>query len=416
MNIKRFWIILLCLCTLTAAYAEPYTVETVPSPKTKGQEFYVSNPDTVLSFDTEQELNRLCSRLNRNTEVELAVVAVKEYDSYKYSTYTFSLDLFNYWGIGSAEKNTGILLFLSSTNRGVRIITGDGIAGVLTDGECGEILDNNLDAFRNNDFDAGVTGVCNDIEKHLMSDENRAELLLGWAPESTDAGTFWMIYLMVGFVILALLAWWAYNRLQGVPGQTKKEIQEQASYVQNAAGCLLFIFPIPLLFFYIWYRIVKSRVKGIPPNCPKCGHPLIKLAADDPERNLTDIQKKEEEIESRVYETWKCPECGTKDTKQLRGNKAFLYSACPECGAVALITTARDTIEEATYSSKGRQRNTQECKNCGHKIVKFIAVPMKTYSFSSSSSDSWDSDSGGSGGSGSWGGGHSSGGGAGRSF
>ena len=69
-------LVVLGLCAFFFTRAEVYTHETVPSPKVYGQDYYVSNPDTVLSFETVDELNELCTRLNANTGVELAVVAI----------------------------------------------------------------------------------------------------------------------------------------------------------------------------------------------------------------------------------------------------------------------------------------------------------------------------------------------------
>ena len=411
----RLWVFVLLVCAFfVSARAEVYTVETVPSPKAKGQEFYVSNPDTVLSFDTEQRINALCDSLNHNTEVELAVVAVSEIDADRYTAYEFALDLFNYWGIGSSDKNTGVLLFLCSGSREVQIITGDGIAGILTDAECGSILDNNLYYLSEDDYDRGILGVCKDIEEDLMRDENRAELLLGWSPESTDGSDILTVWFIIGFLLLALMGWYGYKRLQGKPGQTKRDIQNHSLGAQGMTGCLMLIFPIPMVFFFIYYLITRRLVKSIPPVCKQCGKEMKLLDKDDPKRGLTDDQKKEEEIKAREYEVWQCPECGEMLTNRMKGDKFSEFDKCPECAAYAVKVKSKKTIKRANFFRDGLREDTAVCLCCGHQTIRKVILDKERHSILRQLLTS--SGSGGSGGSGSWGGGRSSGGGAGRSF
>ena len=220
---KTHRILLSALCLLAfvfSARAEAYTIETVPSPKVWGQDYYVSNPDTVLTFQTVQELNALCARLDTNTGVELAVVAIDEYDENRYyDSYDFALELFNSWGIGDKDRNTGVLVFLVRGYRDIQIITGDGVAGMLTDAKCGELLDDNLYYFADGRFNAGMLALCADIEDFLMLDDNRAELLLGWAPADTVVSDVFLGWIFIGLIVMILLAFKGYNRLHGKPGQ-----------------------------------------------------------------------------------------------------------------------------------------------------------------------------------------------------
>ena len=67
--------IILALFFATISYAEVYTPEEVPNPKSQGQEYYVSNPDGILSDSTVNWVNGCAARLKKETEVELCVVA-----------------------------------------------------------------------------------------------------------------------------------------------------------------------------------------------------------------------------------------------------------------------------------------------------------------------------------------------------
>ena len=404
---KRILLSVLCLCALVFyTRAEGWTHETVPSPKVYGQDYYVSNPDTVLSFETVDELNELCTRLNANTGVELAVVAIDEFDENRYTAYDFALDLFNYWGIGSADRNTGVLIFLARGNRDIQIITGKGIEGILTDGKCGELLDDNLSYFANDDFDNGMLALCKDMEEYLMQDNNRSELMLGWVPEDTILTDTLLTWIFFGFIIMVLMAWLGYKRLQGQPGQPEENILKGASDAQMGMGCLSFFFPIPMLFFYLFYRFFPKHPQTLPMKCKKCGTMMESVPMD-----LSKTQLKEQELHVFAFAKWHCPNCGEEESVKCDGRNKYKYHKCPSCGGQTSEVTETTTLRFATEFNEGLRRDTYTCHCCGAVRQEKVRLPRKRILLGGSSGGS-----GGSGGSGSWGGGSSSGGGAGRSF
>ena len=415
-KLSQLFVLISLICAPLFTSAAVYTVETVPSPKVQGQEFYVCNPDTVLALNTVQELNERLQELEKNTSVEMAIVAVYAYDEHKYAVARdFALELFNYWGIGNAQTNTGLLVFLAKESREVEIITGSGIEGIMTDLVCGEILDEALPDLSQNDFDAGMLQIMKGVENRLMSTENRSELLLGWKPADTEDSDYLAGYLVFGFILMIVFAYLAYKKLNGKPGQSKKEIQDQSKDTQTCLGCLMFIFPIPLLFFYLYYRYARKHVKVTPPNCKQCGHAMTQAPQDEEAGYLDKGKQVEKKIESYDYSLWVCPQCGEHEFLQHKGPQFGKYDDCPSCGARAAKLTDHKIIMNATYQHKGEQLNSYVCQCCGHTMQKTVVLPKKEYSSSSSSSRS----SGGgyhSSSSGSWGGGHSSGGGAGRRF
>lgn len=404
---KRILLSVLCLCALVFyTRAEGWTHTTVPSPKAKGQAYYVSNPDGVLTQQTEQALNEQLHQLYKNTEVELAVVVVDTYDNLQYSAYDFALSLFNYWGIGSKDSNTGLLLFLARSSRDVQIITGDGIAGIMTDAKCGEILDDNIDYLAADDFDRGIAHICKDIEDFLMQDENRSELLLGWAPEDTILTDTLLTWIFFGFIIMVLMAWLGYKRLQGQPGQPEENVLKGASDAQMGMGCLSFFFPIPMLFFYLFYRFFPKHPQTLPMKCKKCGTTMESVPMD-----LSKTQLKEQELHVFAFAKWHCPNCGEEESVKCDGRNKYKYHKCPSCGGQTSEVTETTTLRFATEFNEGLRRDTYTCHCCGAVRQEKVRLPRKRILLGGSSSGS-----GGSGGSGSWGGGSSSGGGAGRSF
>ena len=118
-----------------------YTVAQIPSPKAKGENRLVSNPDGVLT--NESSLNTLLTNLERETQIEFAVVVVKDFDA-NAEEFDFALSLFRKWGIGKKDKNNGLLLFVSVDRKKYRFITGYGIEGDLPDVTLTQLANANL--------------------------------------------------------------------------------------------------------------------------------------------------------------------------------------------------------------------------------------------------------------------------------
>ena len=401
---KRFLLSVLCIGAFLFAGAEVYVPNTVPSPKTQGQNYYVANPDNVLSSETVGELNELCTRLNANTGVELAIVAIDAFDEDSYSSYGFAVNLFNYWGIGSADRNTGVLLFLARQVRDIQIITGKGIEGMLTDSKCGELLDDNLFYFADNDFDNGMLALCKDMEDFLMLSTNRSELMLGWVPEDTILMDTFLGWIFVGFIIMVLMAWLGYKRLQGKPGQPEENIMKGSADAQTGMGCLSFFFPIPMLFFYLFYRFFPKHPQTKPMICKKCGHEMESVPME-----LSKTQLKEQELKVFAFIKWRCPACGAEETVKGDGRDKYKYKTCAACGGLTLLLTNQKTISRATEFHEGERLDTYTCQCCGTVKKQTVTLPRKHIVLGGSSGGSG-------GGGGSWGGGSTAGGGAGRSF
>ena len=410
-------LIFLCLGASLSMRAEHYTVASVPSPKERGQEFYVSNPDSVLSDETVAQLDRMLEQLDRMTQVELAVVAIDRYANIYNTTYQFTYELFNHWGIGKADKNTGVLVLLARNARDIQIITGSGIEGILTDYECDRAIDAGVEYLKEDDFDQGVLHICQHLSDKLLSDDNRAELLLGWKPEEPDYGTSWIF--IVGFLVMALLSWLGYKRLNGAPGQLAEDIQAQSADLQTGTGCLAWIFPIPLFFLYLFYRYARKHVTPTPLNCSKCGQPMNLLTGDEHTTALNKAERSEEQQGSYKFFVWHCPECGAHETDKRRGPYYMRYEECPKCHARTMRVVDRKTTSQPSYKEDGRELCTYTCFNCFHVMEKYVILSRLERSYGHSSSSGGSYHSGGhhsSHRSGSFGGGRSSGGGSGRHF
>lgn len=111
----------------------------IPSPRGLVNDF-----EQVFSELEIDSLSRLIFQLNKELNIQLAVVTLD-------STYTnakdfdaFSLALANKWGIGESKKNNGILIAISKSFRKIRIHNGFGIERILSDAETAEIVNQQL--------------------------------------------------------------------------------------------------------------------------------------------------------------------------------------------------------------------------------------------------------------------------------
>ena len=190
-----------------------YTPTSLPNPKEQDRGNYVCNPDEIVASSDVVLLNRLARQLEDSTQVELCVVAVNSIGEME--AFDFCYEVFQRWGIGKEGKNTGVLLFLAVESRDVRIMTGGGIEGVMTDAVCHSIIhETMMQPLRNADYsDAMALGalriyeVCTDGAapeelRQMTSATNRYH----YAEESEE--NVWMeLFYFVGLpcIIFALI-------------------------------------------------------------------------------------------------------------------------------------------------------------------------------------------------------------------
>jgi len=80
-------------------------------------------------------------------------------------------------GLGIRGKDNGVLLLVAPNERKVRIETGRGIAGVLTDAEAGVIVRQLVDHFREKRMEEGIEAGVKAIDRELSADPTRPALL-----------------------------------------------------------------------------------------------------------------------------------------------------------------------------------------------------------------------------------------------
>jgi uncharacterized protein len=114
----------------------------------------VSDYGEVLSSSEEQKLESKLRSYNDTTGTQIAIVTITSLKGD--DLFDFSQRLADSWGIGGSENNNGILLLISVQDRKIRIHTGYGTEGAITDAISKRIIENEIKpAFRANDYYGG---------------------------------------------------------------------------------------------------------------------------------------------------------------------------------------------------------------------------------------------------------------------
>ncbi|MBN2408027.1 MAG: TPM domain-containing protein [Elusimicrobia bacterium] len=135
---------------------------------------FVSDFAGIISPEVENRIHELAYELQELSGAQIAVVSVKSLDGMSIDDYAWQL--FEKWGIGEKDKDTGVLLLIAPAERKVRIETGYGFEGAIPDGMAGEIIRKDIiPYFKAGDMNTGILRGSMVLLK-LMADEMGVEL------------------------------------------------------------------------------------------------------------------------------------------------------------------------------------------------------------------------------------------------
>jgi uncharacterized protein len=227
---------------------------------------FVQDYAKILSAEQITAIETKLSSFEKNTTNEIAVVTIPSLDGDIIEN--VAQEIFTKWGIGKKDKNNGVLLLISLTDRKTRIHIGYGVEGDLTDLGTSYIQQDVITpAFRAGDYYAGINGAVDKMIEALSGNN----IVPADYSSKPKFNVNWEWVVIVGFILLqwggAILArsksWWAggiVGALVGVVG---------FFFFSVVAGIVLIVILIPLglLFDYI---VSKSYGKyksggGMPP-------------------------------------------------------------------------------------------------------------------------------------------------------
>jgi uncharacterized protein len=140
------------------------TVKEYRETKVDGQ--IINDYAGVFTPAQRKELFDLLYDYDRQTTRQIVVVTVDSISPY-INIQRMAADLGNYWGVGSAEKDNGLVILLCKPCRQIALGTGKGTQLVLTDEVCQEVIDKTIiPEFKKGDYFAGIrAGIKELIEK-----------------------------------------------------------------------------------------------------------------------------------------------------------------------------------------------------------------------------------------------------------
>lgn len=255
-----------------------YSISSLPHPKTSDKNAFVSNPDGILSSSTVQEINDIALAVEQRSGTEYAVVIVNDFEGY--DVFEFALEVFNSWGIGKKEANSGLLLFIAKDRREYRFVSGYGLEGIFPDVYVHRIGEKYLvPNFRADDYDAGVLEASKVVEQALLADDVQAEL----ERMMPEARPFVSVrnenFLFALFVILLYtgLYFWLDRSGEKWKGELKKEKNKGCSgwyiYVILSIPAAGFTLLFLMLCFAFFFNDMEQlfQASGIPYLLALCG-------------------------------------------------------------------------------------------------------------------------------------------------
>lgn len=160
MNIikKILLTLFLLFIPFSTAYAED--TENYPNPT---QYKYVNDYANIISSNTRDKIISIGHELYTKTEVEIVAVTIDKLPE-NTSIESYATGLFRKWGIGSKEKNNGVLLLVAYNNREMRIEVGYGLEGAIPDSVAGSIRDDYIiPYFSEGDYNSGILNGYNQL-------------------------------------------------------------------------------------------------------------------------------------------------------------------------------------------------------------------------------------------------------------
>ncbi len=138
-------------------------VEKSAFPKPNG---IINDYEHIFTESQRTELSEILYNYAIKTTRQITVVTIDSIKPYQ-NIQTFATDLGNYWGVGTAEKDNGLVIVVSLPLKQIGIATGTGTELVLTDEICKEIIHKIIiPEFKNGDIYSGIKkGVTALIEK-----------------------------------------------------------------------------------------------------------------------------------------------------------------------------------------------------------------------------------------------------------
>ncbi len=150
---------------------------------------YVNDFAGLMDAASTSDLETLIDGVEKGTGAEITVVTIDSLEGITIEEY--AVDLFEYWGIGKADEDNGILILVALLDREVRIEVGYGLEGVITDLEAGRIIDNIIvPNFKEENYNRGIYDAVVTISNQIYGEEELGTMGEEQGTSSSSGGFF----------------------------------------------------------------------------------------------------------------------------------------------------------------------------------------------------------------------------------
>lgn len=247
---KTLAALLAALMLLTAALA---LADVPEKPETYAYAYDFSGD--VLSEDTVAQITAYGAALEEATGNQVIAVVVDYLDGMDAADY--ATDIINTWGVGS-ENDDGAVVLLARGDREIFIGTGRGIDRTMSGSTCGELIDENIGYFADNDFDMGMRALYADVCQYLARAQGKTLALSGSGAQQVQESNAIIVREGSGlniigtitgmlFAVAAIMIFISMLRL-----------------ASSGGGCLRF-----LMFGWLWDMLTGRNRHNRPPRPPR---------------------------------------------------------------------------------------------------------------------------------------------------
>ena len=158
---------------------------------------YVNDFAGLMDAASTSDLETLIGGVEKGTGAEMAVVTIDSLEGITIEEY--AVELFEYWGIGKADEDNGILILVALLEREVRIEVGYGLEGVITDLEAGRIIDDIIvPNFKEENYNRGIYDAVVTISNQIYGEEELATM--GEEQDTSSSSGSFFSGLPMGFI------------------------------------------------------------------------------------------------------------------------------------------------------------------------------------------------------------------------
>jgi len=165
----------------------------------------ITDKADVINSSDEKALNQKLTNLSNETGIQVAVLTIPSLEGEALESY--SMKVAENWKLGQKGEDNGVLLLVSIGDRSLRIETGYGVEGDLTDTKCGLIIRNVITPhFKNGDYSTGIVQGVTAIVENVATDfsENSENpIILELEDDEESSSAIVAIFFMFMIAILA---------------------------------------------------------------------------------------------------------------------------------------------------------------------------------------------------------------------